>query len=154
MTATAQERPRGATLCPRSGAAAKRNYPTSEVNGGWEELPCLRPQGQRQNGDTPRLRSGATAKRSYPTSKVRGGREETPCIRGQGGGQEELPRIRGQCGREETPRVRGQGGGWEEPPTPEALAPPPGGATRGAVAAQEQEGLEELSHVEGQELWQ
>ena len=29
--------------------------------------------------------------------------------------------------------------------------PQPGGATRGAVAAQAQEGLEELSHVEGQE---
>ena len=29
-----------------------------------------------------------------------------------------------------------------------------GGATRGAVATQAQEGLEELSHVEGQELWQ
>ena len=118
----------GATLPPTSGAAAERRHPTSEVRGhGQEELPHV---------------------------QVRGGREETPCIRGQGGGQEELPRIRGQCGREETPRVRGQGGGWEEPPTPEALAPPPGGATRGAVAAQEQEGLEELSHVEGQELWQ
>ena len=30
----------------------------------------------------------------------------------------------------------------------------PGGASRGAVAAQVQEGLEELSHVEGQEGWQ
>ena len=29
--------------------------------------------------------------------------------------------------------------------------PEAGGATRGAVAAQAQEGLEELSHVEGQE---
>ena len=29
-----------------------------------------------------------------------------------------------------------------------------GGATRGAVAEQAQEGLEELSHVEGQERWQ
>ena len=28
----------------------------------------------------------------------------------------------------------------------------PGGATRGAVAVQAQEGLEELSHVEGQEV--
>ena len=28
-----------------------------------------------------------------------------------------------------------------------------GGATRGVVAEQAQEGLEELSHVEGQEQW-
>ena len=44
-----------------------------------------------------------------------------------------------------------RGGSWEEPSTPEARAH---GATRGAVAAQTQEGLEELSHVEGQERWQ
>ena len=44
-------------------------------------------------------------------------------------------------------------GGWEEQPTPEAR-----GSGRedqphvqGAVAARAQEGLEELSHVEGQE---
>ena len=30
----------------------------------------------------------------------------------------------------------------------------PGGASRGAVASQAQEGLEELSHAEGQEWWQ
>ena len=45
-----------------------------------------------------------------------------------------------------------RGGSWEEPPTPEARA----GAGRsnprsGGCAAQE--GLEELSHVEGQEGW-
>ena len=34
QTAMAQERPRGATLCPRSGVVAKRSYPTSEVRGG------------------------------------------------------------------------------------------------------------------------
>ena len=44
-------------------------------------------------------------------------------------------------------------GGWEEQPTPEAR----GGSredqphVQGAVAARAQEGLEELSHVEGQE---
>ena len=90
------------------------------------------------------MRAGAlsAAERSYPhpRSVAAGRRHPTSEVRGGS--------------REETPRVRGQGCGWEEPPTPEALAPPPGGATRGAVAAQEQEGLEELSHVEGQELWQ
>ena len=41
--------------------------------------------------------------------------------------------------REELPHIRGQGRRW------------PGGATRGAVAARAQKGLEELSHIEGQE---
>ena len=36
---TAQERPRGATLYPRSGAVAGRSYPTSEVGGGSQEEP-------------------------------------------------------------------------------------------------------------------
>ena len=43
-------------------------------------------------------------------------------------------------GREELPRVRGRGGGPEEQPH-----------VQGAVAAREQKGLEEPSHVEGQE---
>ena len=58
QAATAQERPRGATLCPRSGAAAERSYPVSEVRGGdpkeppelnargssWEEPPMPEPR--------------------------------------------------------------------------------------------------------------
>ena len=72
----AQGRPRGATPCPRSGAAAERSYPASEVSGCWEELPRVRGHGQQL-----------------------------------------------------------------------------GGATQGVVAAQAQEGLEELFHVEGQERW-
>ena len=47
-----------------------------------------------------------------------------------------MSEIRG--GQEKPPRARGQGW-WPE------------GATRGAVAEQAQEGLEELYHVEGQE---
>ena len=43
-----QEQPRGATPCPRPGAAAKRSYPTA-----------------------PRL--GAVAGRTYPPPKARGG---------------------------------------------------------------------------------
>ena len=87
QAATAQERPRGATLCPRSEAAG-RSHLASKANGGDPEEPS-RAQGQgRQLG-------AAT-------------------------------------------HARGQGR-WL------------GGATRGAVAAQAQEGLEELSHVEGQE---
>ena len=54
--------------------------------------------------------------------------------------QEELPKSKVSGGWEETPRVRCQGRR-------------PGGATGGVVAAQAQEGLEELSHVEGLEWW-
>ena len=46
QAATAQEQPRGATLCPRSGAAAERSYPVSEVSGGREETPRVRGQGR------------------------------------------------------------------------------------------------------------
>ena len=68
-TATVQERPRGATPRPRSGRAAERRYPESEVRGGDE--------------------------RSYPMSKVRGsGWEElphTPKPEARGSGREEQP---------------------------------------------------------------
>ena len=38
-----QERPRGAIPRPRSGAAAKRSYPTTKVRGGGQdELPHVR----------------------------------------------------------------------------------------------------------------
>ena len=41
-TDLAETQPRAATLCPRSGVAAERNYPTSEVRGsGWEEVPHI-----------------------------------------------------------------------------------------------------------------
>ena len=73
-------RPRGVTLRPRSGAAARRRYPTALS-----------------------LRPGAAARRSNPTPVARGS------------GQEDQPHV------------------------------------QGAVAAWAQEGLEELSHVEGQE---
>ena len=60
QTATAQEQPRGDTLHPRSGAAARRSYPTP-----------------------PSLRPGAAAERSNPTPEARGsGREDQPHIQG------------------------------------------------------------------------
>ena len=119
-------RPRGVTLCPRSGAAAKSARLQQHRNGG-EELP----------------RSGGAAKRSYPASEVKGG------------GREELPRVRG-CNERSYPASEVRGSGWEELPhttTPEARG---GGRedqlhVQGAVAAQVQEGLQELSHIEGQE---
>ena len=42
-------------------------------------------------------------------------------------------------------------GGWEKPPRTRDQGWQLGGATQGAVASQVQEGLEEQSHVEGQE---
>ena len=71
-----QERQRGATPRPRSGAAAKRRYPESEVKGdGLEEPPCVQGQGQhprpgevaRRNNPTPKAR--AATERSNPTPK-------------------------------------------------------------------------------------
>ena len=78
-----------------------------------------------------------TAERSYPVSEVRGcGREELPHApkpEARGGRREELPH---------TPMPEARGGGREDQPH-----------VQGAVAALAQEGLEELSHVEGQEGW-
>ena len=92
----------------------------------------VRGQGWRPGGATPCLRSGAAAERSYHASEVRGsGRKELPHVptpKAMGGGREELPQ----------PEARGSG--QEDQPH-----------IQGAVAARAQEGLEELSHVEGQE---
>ena len=62
----------------------------------------------------------------------------------RGGGQEELPHTlkpeaRGG-GREKQPTQEARSGGWEDQPY-----------VQGAVAARVQEGLEDLSHIEGQE---
>ena len=80
-------------------------------------------------GATPRPRSGAGAGRT-PYQKG-DGQEELPRIRGQGGGREELPHA---------PMAEDRGGNREEQPH-----------IQGAMAAWAQEGLEELSHSEGQE---
>ena len=52
---------------------------------------------------------------------------------------------------EEPPRARGQGRQLGGTTHTRGQGQRPGGATRGAVAAQAQEGLEELSNIEGQE---
>ena len=56
-----------------------------------------------------------------------------PQARGQGNGREELPHA---------PKPEAKGGGGEEQPH-----------VQEAVTAWAQEGLEELSHTEGQEGW-
>ena len=82
------------------------------------------------------------------------GMAETSCStsKDRGGGWEELPRVQSRAAKK-PPCVRGRGSGWEEPPATEAR----GGSwekqpqVQGAVAAQAQEDLEELSDIEGQE---
>ena len=114
----------------------------SEVRGSGREFHTVTAQ-EWLRGATPHPRPGAAAGRSYPTSEVRGGsREELPKSEVRGSGQEELPHIRGQGGvvGRSYPTPKSRGDGWEEQPH-----------VQGAVAARAQEGLEELSHAEGQE---
>ena len=99
----------------------------SEASGGLEETPCVRGQG-RLGGATPCQRP-VVAGRRHPASEVRVGWEKPPRARGQGRQLGGATHVLGQDQR-------------------------PGGATRGVVAKQAQEGLEELSQVEGQEWWQ
>ena len=144
-------------------SAAKRSHPTSEVRGrSWEDP---MPKGQQPIGVTPRPRSGAAAK-SARLQQRRNGREELPCIRGQGrwprgatprlkagagvesarlqwrrNGREELHKSEdGVAAQRSYPIPEARGGGWEDQPH-----------IQGAVAAWAQEGLEELSYIEGQE---
>ena len=97
--------------------------------------------------------------------RLRNGREQIPKSEVRGGGREELRRVRGQwrpggdtpCPRSGAaaewsyPMSEARGGGPEEPPHAGGQGRWLGGATQGAVVAWAQEGLEELSHVEGQE---
>ena len=77
-----------------------------------------------------------TAERSYPASEARGlGQEDLrPCSRGQ------VTLLRpGTATRRTYPTPKARGCGWEEP-----------SHLQRAVAAQTQEGLEELFHTQGQ----
>ena len=76
----------------------------------------------------------SAVERSYPKSEVRGRSQEEPMPKGwwpRGHGREELPHA-------PTPQARGVS--REDQPH-----------VQGVVAARAEEGLEELSHVEGQE---
>ena len=82
------------------------------------------------------------AERSYPTSEVRGRSREDPMPEGwRLRGVTPRPRSGVAAGRS-YPASEARGGGWEEQPY-----------VQGAMAARVQEGLEELSHIEGQEGW-
>ena len=101
---------------------AKSSYHTSEVRG----------SGQRQRPRVPDCDGAGTAERSYHASEVWGG-----------GGSDERSYTTSEAragDREEQPTPKARGGGQEVQPH-----------IQGAVGAPVQEGLEELSHVEGQE---
>ena len=88
---TGQEQPRGATLCPKSGAAAERSYPCPRSEAAAERSnPSFKEQwlhgpwgaergystflvrrGELVKGKEQRLRFAGAAVRRYPTSKVR-----------------------------------------------------------------------------------
>ena len=111
--------------------AAKRSYPTSKVRGSCREYQTATAE-EQWRGASPRPRSGGAAKRRYPASEVRGGDKRSYLASEvRRGGQEKLPHA---------PKPEARGGGREDQPH-----------VQGAVAAWAQEGLEELSHVEGQE---
>ena len=63
--------PRGATPCLRSGVAAGRSYPMSEVRGSSRECQAVTAQEQLR-GATPRPRSGAEARRTPCPRKQKG----------------------------------------------------------------------------------
>ena len=101
------------------------------------------PERRQPRGVTPRPRLGSGE--SATLQRCKNGREELPRVRGQGGAAERR-----------YPASEVRGGGWEE--LPHAPMPEARGSGRedqphiqGAMAARAQEGLEELSHVEGQE---
>ena len=74
----------------------------AEVRGRSREDPM--PKRKRPRGVTPRLRSGAAAGRSYPMTEVRGGcQEDQPHVQG-------VVAVRAQNGLEELSHVEGQEG--------------------------------------------
>ena len=98
----------------------------------------------------------SAAVRSYPASEVRGRSREDPMPEGRRPrGITPRPRS-GAAARRSYPISEVRGSGREE--LPHAPTPKARGSGReeqphvqGAVAARAQEGLEELSHIEGQE---
>ena len=90
--------------------------------------------------------------RAAATPRAKRSREELHYVRGQGQRPEgATPRPRpGAAWRSHfTPKAKGSGP--EEPPRAQGQGRQSGGATRGAMTVGAQEGLEELSHTEGQE---
>ena len=111
----------------RALSVAERSYPTSEVRGRSRENPM--PEGRWPRGVTP-----------HPRSRQR---PRVPGCNGAGTAEKSYTSPRsGALARRTNPMPKARGGGREGQPH-----------VQGAVAAWVQEGLEELSHVEGQEGW-
>ena len=129
-------------------SVAERKYPTSEVRGRSQEDPM--PEGWRPRGVTLHPRSGAVAQNAR-LQRCRNGQEELPKSKVRGSGREEIPRERGQGWRPggATLCPRPRAAARRTNTTPNARSS--GREDQGAVDAWEQEGLEEVSHVEGQE---
>ena len=106
---------------------AERRYPASEVRGsGWEG---------RRYPTSLSPRPGVAGRRSYLTPL-----SPRPGVAGRRS-YSMPPRPRpGALARRRNPMPKARGGGGEDQPQ-----------VQGVVAAQAQEGLEELSHTEGQE---
>ena len=99
-----------------------------------------------------RLQPGAlnVAKRSYPTSEIRGSGRECQAAMVQERPRGATPRPRPGAARRS--HLTPEAGAWPGGATPSwRPGTAAGGANQGAVAVQAQEGLEELSQVEGQE---
>ena len=128
--------------CNGVQSAAERSYPMSVVRGRSQDNPV--PEGRWQRGVTPCLRSGAAAE-SARLQRCRNSQEELPHVRGQ-----RLQR------RGATPRPRSGAVARGSYPPPEARddSREEQPHIQGVVAARVQEGLEELSYVEGQERQQ
>ena len=94
---------RGATPRPKSGVAAERNYPMSEVmGGGWRELPHPRGQGWWPGRATSCPKTGAAAERSNPMFK-----ERWLCGRRRAKRSHSSFKVR-RCGSEEIPLIQGK----------------------------------------------
>ena len=78
----AQEWPKGANPYPRSGVAAERSYPLSEIRA--SSLECQAAIAQEQlRGATPDPSPGEAAGRSYPMPEARSGsQDEQPQVQG------------------------------------------------------------------------
>ena len=140
-------RPRGVTPRPRWGAVAESTRLRRRRNGG-EELPGDRGRGGRLRGDTPCPRSGAATRGITP-------RQRSGAAAGRSYSTSLSPRPGAAGGRSYAtpPSPRPRVAAWRSNPTPEARGSGREDQThvQGALAAWAQEGLKELSQVEGQE---
>ena len=94
------------------------------------------------------------AERSYPASEASGGQEETPHVQGQGQPGEATSRLKpGVVTLRSHPTPEARAATGSNNPMPKARGGGQEGQShvQGVVAVRAQEGLEELSQVEGQE---